>query len=91
MDGDKARTVHECHKDHLEPVRVDIVALDLKMQQIGVILRDELSKCLCSISADDEIIEYKAFTSTLLDDEFLDALSFIESHLKINWNIIAVR
>lgn len=91
LDGHQSRAVHERHEDHLKPFRIDVVSLDLQMQQISVILGYELRKCLGAIPANDEIIEYQPFASTLLDYELLDALSFIETHLKMYWNIIAVR
>jgi hypothetical protein len=74
--------MHQRHEDHLEALRIDIVAFDFQVQQIGVVLRDELRKGLCTFPADDKIIENESFCACLIYDEFLNALSFIMSHFK---------
>ena len=56
-----------------------------------MVLRNELGKRLGPIPPNDEVVEDESVAAALLDDELLDALSFIEGHLKMDWNIIAVR
>ena len=82
--------MHKCHKDHLEGIRVDIVPFDLKMQQIGVILGDELSKSLSSFSTKNKIVEDEALCSSLINDKFLNILSLIYVHLNKCLEIISV-
>ena len=83
--------MHKCHKDHLEGIRVNIIPFDLKMQQIGVILGDELSKSLSSFSTKNKIVEDEALCSSLINDKFLNILSLIYVHLNYVLEIIAVK
>ena len=73
--------MHEGHEQHLETLRVDVVAFDLQMHKIGVVFWNELGEGGCSFSAEDEVVEDEAVGSSLVDDEFLNVLSLIYVHL----------
>lgn len=67
LNGGNVRAMHESHKDHFQSFRVDIVAFDLDMHEVGVVLRNQLSKDLGSISAKDEIVKDESFCACLVD------------------------
>ena len=73
--------MHQGHEQHLETLRVDVVALDLQMHKIGVVFWNELGEGLGSLPAEDEIVEDEAVGPGLVDDEFLNVLSLIYVHL----------
>lgn len=73
--------MHQRHAHHFESLAVDVVALYLQMQQIGMVLRNELGKHLRALPADDEIVENQSFTASLIDYQLLDALPLEQRHL----------
>ena len=44
LDGDQFGAVHEGHEQHLETLRVDVVAFDLQMHKIGVVFWNKLGE-----------------------------------------------